>query len=248
MLKAEKIQLPINSFSNSIIPLMILSKKKYSLILGICSAFVILFLLGGCGAKKKAPEEAVELAPVRELTPAEKRVAAWHALMRTERDSPEMRKVESVNSFFNMLEFVDDIYLWGTEDYWATPQEMLEKNGGDCEDFATAKYFTLRHLEIPDEKMRLTYVKSLMFEKPHMVLSFYQKPTAEPLVLDSLVDAIVVASKRPDLLPIYSFNGQGLWLTRKQSSDRLRGSDNLSLWQELRQRFNQEAVAAPLPE
>ena len=81
-----------------------------------------------------------------------------------------------------------------------------------------------------------------------MILSFYQEPTAEPLVLDSLIDAILFASKRTDLIPIYSFNGQGYWLTRKQSSERLDGSDRLSLWNELRQRFNQEAIAAPIPQ
>ena len=70
----------------------------------------------------------------------------------------------------------------------------------------------------------------------------------EPLVLDSLVDEILFASKRPDLIPIFSFNGKGYWLVRKQSSERLGGSDNLSLWQELRQRFSQEAIAALIPE
>ena len=85
-------------------------------------------------------------------------------------------------------------------------------------------------------------------ESGPVVLSFYRVPNAEPLILDSLVDAILPSSKRRDLLPIYSFNGGGLWLTRRQSSDRLRGSDNLSLWRELQQRFTQEAIAAPLPE
>ena len=215
--------------------------KSLNLFIFSCLMALIFLFMNGCGAKKKTPEEAVE------LDPGQQRVADWHALMREKRDIPEMEKLESVNSFFNKLEFVDDLYHWGREDYWATPQEMLTSNGGDCEDFATAKYFTLRNLEVPDAKMRLTYVKSLKLKKPHMVLSFYQYPTAEPLVLDSLVDDILFASQRPDLLPIYSFNGQGYWLTRKQSSERLGGSDNLSLWQELRQRFSQEAIAAPIP-
>ena len=229
---------------------------------GISSLFVIVFLMvpvllfmSGCGAKKKAPEEAVDLDPGQqrveeavELDPGQQRVADWNELMREKLDAPEMEKLESVNSFFNKLKFVDDLYHWGKEDYWATPQEILISNGGDCEDFATAKYFTLRNLRIPDEKMRLTYVKSLTLKQPHMVLSFYQVPTAEPLVLDSLVDEILFASKRPDLIPIYSFNGKGYWLARKQSSDRLGGSDRLSLWHELRQRFSQEAIAAPTPQ
>lgn len=56
------------------------------------------------------------------------------------------------------------------------------------------------------------------------------------------------ASERPDLIPIYSFNGGGLWLAKKHSSDRLGGAERLSLWQDLRFRFSQEAIAAPLPE
>jgi predicted transglutaminase-like cysteine proteinase len=207
-----------------------------------CVLLILILLLSGCGAKKKAPEEAVELSP------GQQRIADWHSLMEEKSNVPEMEKLESVNSFFNRLRFVDDIDHWGKEDYWATPQEMLISNGGDCEDFATAKYFTLRNLKIPDEKMRLTYVKSLKIKKPHMVLSYYREPSAEPILLDSLVDEILLASKRPDLIPVYSFNGNGLWITRKQSSERLRGSDNLSLWQELRQRFSQEAIAAPIPE
>ena len=201
----------------------------------------VLFLMGGCGAKKKAPEAAAE------LDPGQMRIAAWYTLMQEKRNAPEMEKLESVNSFFNQLEFVDDLYHWGKDDYWATPQEMLASNGGDCEDFATAKYFTLRQLEIPDEKMRLTYVKALKLKQPHMVLNYYAEPNADPLVLDSLVKAILAASERPDLMPIYSFNGQGLWLAKKQSSDHLGGSERLSLWQELQFRFSQEAIAGPLP-
>lgn len=202
----------------------------------------VFFFMSGCGAKKKAPEEAAA------LDPGQQRIADWHALMQTKRNAPEMEKLESVNSFFNQLEFVDDQYHWGKADYWATPQEMLATNGGDCEDFATAKYFTLIQLNIPDEKMRLTYVKALKLEQPHMVLSYYGEPSADPLILDSLVKAIRKASERPDLIPIYSFNGNGYWLARKQSSERLGGSERLSLWQELQRRFSQEAIAAPIPE
>jgi len=154
-----------------------LKKSKYpetgrSFLFVIVPLIFLVFLMSGCGAKKKTHEEALE------LDPGQQRVADWHALIREKSQAPEMVKLESVNSFFNKLEFVDDLYHWKKEYYWATPQEMLISNGGDCEDFATAKYFTLRNLEIPDEKMRLTYVKSLKLKQSHMVLSFYREPTA----------------------------------------------------------------------
>ena len=215
------------------------------MLLSLFMLVLLLALISGCAAKKKEPEIDVkpELVPKIELTPEQKRIAAWHKLMLEKSNAPEMEKLETVNSFFNQLEFLDDRLLWGKDDYWATPQEMLIKNGGDCEDFATAKFFTLRQLKIPDNKMRLTYVKVLRLEKPHMVLSYYREPTADPLILDSLVMEILSASERKDLIPIYSFNGQGLWLAKKQNSVHLGRAERLSLWQDLQFRFIQEAIA-----
>ncbi|EKD40312.1 MAG: hypothetical protein ACD_75C00097G0002 [uncultured bacterium] len=216
--------------------------KSFPLLISAVLPVVILLALTGCGAKKIIPvEDAVGFDPGRS------RIASWHELMREKREVPEMQKLEAVNSFFNRLEFAEDLIHWGKADYWASPQEMLVSNGGDCEDFATAKYFTLRQLDIPDEKMRLIYVKSLKLNQPHMILGYYAEPGMEPLVLDNFTDSILPASKRTDLLPIYSFNGQGFWLTRKRGSQRLGGPERLSLWQELRSRFNREVIAAPLP-
>ncbi|MDH3346959.1 MAG: transglutaminase-like cysteine peptidase [Desulfobulbaceae bacterium] len=216
---------------------------------------LVLLLMSGCGVKKKAPEISavspeISVSPeeVVKLDSRQQGIVDWYVLMREKSNVSEMEKLESVNRFFNQLAFVDDLSHWGKADYWATPQEMLVTNGGDCEDFAFAKYFTLLHLDIVDEKMRLTYVKSLTRRQPHMVLNYYAEPTAEPLILDSLVKVISPASERPDLIPIYSFNGRGLWLAKKQSSDLLLGgSERLNLWVELKFRFNQKAIAAPLP-
>ena len=73
--------------------------------------FFILLFMNGCGAKKKAQEEAAE------LDPGQQRVADWHTLMREKIHASEMEKIESVNSFFNKLVFVDDLYHWGKKDY-----------------------------------------------------------------------------------------------------------------------------------
>ena len=223
------------------------SAANVSRLLSFFILVLFLALMNGCAVKKKEPLITIKPEPVPkiELDPGQQRIAAWHALMLEKRNVSEMEKLEAVNSFFNQLEFVDDWLLWGKNDYWATPQQMLIKNGGDCEDFATAKYFTLRQLKIPDNKMRLTYVKALKLKEPHMVLSYYIQPTTDPLILDSLVTAILSASERKDLIPIYSFNGQGLWLAKKQESVHLGRAERLSLWQDLQFRFIQDAIAAP---
>jgi len=220
------------------------------MLLSLFIPVLLLALMSGCAAKKKEPERAVRPQPTQEiqLSPAQKRIAAWHRLMLTMRNAPDMEKLERVNNFFNQLEFVDDPILWGKDDYWATPREMLFKNGGDCEDFATAKYFTLRQLKIPDDRMRMTYVKVIRLKQPHMVLSYYPEPTADPLILDILVKRILPASQRKDLFPIYSFNGQGLWLAKKGESLPLGRSERLNIWRDLQLKFTRDAIAAPLPE
>lgn len=150
----------------------------------------------------------------------------------------ESDKLRLVNEFFNLLRFVPDIKEWGVEDYWASPLEFVSRNAGDCEDFALAKYFTLLALDVPGEKMRLTYVNALDLGQAHMVLAYYASPADEPLVLDNLTAEILPASARTDLVPVYSFNGVGLWLAKERGQGRFAGSsDQLSRWVELNQRM-----------
>ena len=157
------------------------------------------------------------------------------------------KKLSGVNNFFNQLYFVDDINLWGKKDYWATPLEFIGSNAGDCEDFTIAKYFSLLELGIPDSKMRLVYVKAIRLNQFHMVLAYYPTPSSEPLILDNLNPEIVRASKRSDLLPIYSFNGKNLWLMKSSaSSGELAGkASRLSLWNDLRSRERKLQLKKP---
>ena len=149
------------------------------------------------------------------------RLTAWEDIIIQEADQTELEKLARVNDFFNQLEFVDDISHWGEKDYWATPIEFLGSRGGDCEDFSIAKYFTLKAMGVDEEKLNLTYVKALNYNIAHMVLTYFSTPDAEPLVLDNLVGEIKPASQRADLLPIYSFNGTGLWLAKQRGHGKL---------------------------
>lgn len=133
--------------------------------------------------------------------------------------SDEKKLLESVNRFFNeRLLFCDDRVIWQQEDYWATPIEALRKGMADCEDYSIAKYFTLRQLGIPNEKLRITYVKALRLNQAHMIVAYYPTPTSIPLVLDNLTDKILPATQRTDLLPVYSFNAEGLATPAPKSS------------------------------
>ncbi|WP_249344288.1 transglutaminase-like cysteine peptidase [Marinomonas sp. CT5] len=169
---------------------------------------------------------------------AEKRILTWRRLINESQSLSIVDKLTKVNDFFNQMDFVDDMTLWGKEDYWATPIEFLGMQAGDCEDFTIAKYFTLRELGVPDENLRLVYVKALKLNQHHMVLAYYLKPTSVPVVLDNLDKELKPATQRKDLLPIYSFNAENLWLSKEKGRGVLvGGSSRLSLWTDLNNRF-----------
>jgi predicted transglutaminase-like cysteine proteinase len=166
------------------------------------------------------------------------RILAWEKLIQQHHLETDLEKLEKVNAFFNQMGFVDDFLHWGIADYWATPIEFLATGGGDCEDFALAKFFTLIALGVDEDKLNMTYVKALDLNQAHMVVTYFSSVGAEPLVLDNLVDKIEPSSKRSDLLPIYSFNGTGLWLAKTRGQGQLVGrSDRMKRWRELLQRL-----------
>ncbi|WP_341503024.1 transglutaminase-like cysteine peptidase [Gallaecimonas sp. GXIMD4217] len=178
---------------------------------------------------------------------AGQRLEAWQALLSEGKARSDLDKLTAVNDFFNQLVFTDDSLLWGKRDYWATPLEFIGVNGGDCEDFSIAKYFSLLELGIPQDKMRLTYVKALRLNQYHMVLAYYPRDDAYPLILDNLDTDIKSADRRSDLDPIYSFNGKRLWLSKEKGRGALVGeSDRLKLWSELNRRYRIQNFNRPL--
>ncbi|WP_419534488.1 transglutaminase-like cysteine peptidase [Endozoicomonas sp.] len=169
---------------------------------------------------------------------AAERLTHWQNLITYSQKLSEPQKLVEVNDFFNRMRFMNDIDHWGEEDFWATPVEFLASGAGDCEDFSIAKYFTLRELGVPDEKLRITYVKAVELDQAHMVLSYFANPGEEPLILDNLISEIRPASSRKDLVPVYNFNGDGLWLSRQRGEGvRVGESNKIKTWTELRRRL-----------
>lgn len=172
---------------------------------------------------------------------SEARLQRWHDLIAKGQNLEESEKLRRVNEFFNGARFMSDQELYGVEDYWATPEEFIAHDAGDCEDFAIAKYFTLKAMGIEPAKLRITYVKALTLDQAHMVLAYYPSPDAEPLILDNLNQLIKPASERPDLRPVYSFNTEALWLSRTRSEQVQTGNPaQLQQWRQVVARLGPE--------
>ena len=174
---------------------------------------------------------------------AEVRLMHWQSLIRDNQLAAETIKLKLANDFFNGARFVNDIDAWNKQDYWATPVEFIGRDAGDCEDFAIAKYFTLKALGVDTSKLRITYTKSVTYNQAHMVLAYYATATSEPLILDNINKRIRPASQRGDLKPVYSFNADNLWLNRSRNVQLRAGkSSQLKLWMDLTERMNHEQL------
>ena len=171
---------------------------------------------------------------------AKTRVELWDKMLQSSKDEKILNKLKNVNDFFNKIRYKTDPRHWRKKDYWATPYEFLGTGAGDCEDYAIAKYYSLRKLGVPENKLRITYViykkRNTKYDQAHMVLTYYHKPGATPIVLDNINKKLQLANKRKDLRPVYSFNASGLWQAKNKGAVRV-GKNNLKAWKSMMNRI-----------
>ena len=166
------------------------------------------------------------------------RMNAWIKMNTAIQHLPELKKLEVVNQFYNQIPFADDRSVWQQHDYWASPQEFLSKNAGDCEDYALAKYFSLINAGIAEEKLSLVYVQLLPNRDAHMVLSYLGEGQSNPVILDNFVNEILSIDSRSDLVPVYSFNGSNMWIVDMGFSyTRVGSAERIKPWRQLKQRM-----------
>jgi hypothetical protein len=94
---------------------------------------------------------------------------------------------------------------------------------------------------IPSTQLRLTHVKDLNSKAAHMVLAYYPSPQSQPLILDNLNGRILPLSQRQDLLAIYAFNADGIYLPRTPSKKIAQPVSLLSRWVALNTRMQRSA-------
>lgn len=171
-------------------------------------------------------------------------LAPLQAMLAEARQQDELSRLVLVNRFFNStIQFRSDLEVWGQDDYWASPLQVLAMARGDCEDFVIAKYASLLAIDMPMDRLRLVYVRARLPDQAapvaHMVLAYYPAPGAEPLILDNLRPEVMPASQRPDLAPVFSFNSAGLWqgVAGASAGDPMA---RLSRWRDVWQRTRQE--------
>jgi len=190
-------------------------------------------------------DQMERLAQERYGAEAAETVVSWRRMMDEVRGQPVEQQLSAVNTFFNRrIRYELDPTVWQHNDYWASPLETMGRGMGDCEDYSIAKYVTLQLLGVPNERLRLIYVRARTagaLTEAHMVLGYYEEPTGEPLILDNLITSVRPASRRSDLSPVFSFNSQGLWVAGQQQSS-ADPTARLSRWREVLERMSREGL------
>ncbi|MDP3848477.1 MAG: transglutaminase-like cysteine peptidase [Pseudomonas sp.] len=181
------------------------------------------------------------------INAAQVRLNNWQQLISNATTLSNAEKLRAVNQLINnSLSYVSDQQAWGQTEYWATPTEALLRGQGDCEDFAIAKYFSLLKMGISAAQLRLMHVKALSSNSPHMVLACYPSPQSEPLLLDNLTNRILPANRRKDLLAVYAFNAEGIYLAKAPTQKIAQPVTMLSRWVALNARMHNSENAQPV--
>jgi predicted transglutaminase-like cysteine proteinase len=133
----------------------------------------------------------------------------WTDFLAGTRGLAPRAQLEAVNNWANAKPYVEDITNWGLPDYWETPGEFIA-HGGDCEDYAIAKYFSLVRLGFAPDDLRIVIVSDSVAHDFHAVLVARIDDT--DWLLDNQLSEVTALSAKPQYTPIYSLNQQGSWM------------------------------------
>jgi predicted transglutaminase-like cysteine proteinase len=156
-----------------------------------------------------ATERSLEVASCAQPGALRCRPKAWREYLASIEGKPRRQQVELVNAYMNQRAYIEDLPNYGVPDYWATPREFLGKDG-DCEDYAIAKYMSLRTLGFADSELRLVVLQDVNLGIPHAVLVV--RLDGQALLLDNQIKTVIDQSRVRHYRPYYSINEKSWWL------------------------------------
>lgn len=130
-------------------------------------------------------------------TCANKPLQTWANLITAARTMPKHKQLAYVNRGVNaLISYNSDDTIWKQPDYWAAPSETLTRRVGDCEDYATLKYWTLKQLGYATEDMQVVAVYDTQIQQYHAVLNLSYK--GGEYILDNRFGRIALKKDTPN--------------------------------------------------
>jgi predicted transglutaminase-like cysteine proteinase len=142
-------------------------------------------------------------------------VQDWKNHLQALKGKSVREQIEGVNNFINGVRYIEDSENYHKSDYWATPIEFLSR-GGDCEDFAIAKYASLRALGVSTDQMRIAIVQDKVKNIPHAILIVYSE--GQSFVLDNQDKRVENSDNVNRYKPIFSINSSNWWLYKNKGA------------------------------
>ncbi|NBX03425.1 MAG: hypothetical protein EBR02_05085 [Alphaproteobacteria bacterium] len=148
---------------------------------------------GDCGKTRFNPCEAVQ----------------WKSFLDSIKNKSLDDQLAEVNDWGNKHPYIEDQINWGIRDFWEAPHEFMEI-GGDCEDYAIAKYYSMRALGMSPDKLRVMIVQDFNLGGIiHAILGVYQD--GQLLILDNQIKGVIPAMKIYHYRPIFGINETAWW-------------------------------------
>ena len=159
-------------------------------------------------AKIEREEQGYRDCAINERRCSSRALQAWQSTIKRLQGSRQIDQLIGVNNFVNQWRYRADGQNYGRSDYWASPNEFFRRSG-DCEDYAIAKYVTLRQLGFGAEQLRLVVVNDKHRNLAHAVLAAYVNN--EIYILDNLSNEVRPQSAVSEYTPYYSVNENARW-------------------------------------
>lgn len=133
----------------------------------------------------------------------------WKELVAELKTLPVRARVERVNDVFNRVPYVLAEVNWHNVAYWETPYEFLE-HGGQCQDYAIAKYLALLESGVPEKDLRFVVVHDNAVELDHAITVVDVDGVS--LALDNQMASVIPTTfLEQRYSPYYALNDLGWW-------------------------------------
>lgn len=133
----------------------------------------------------------------------------WYKFLASIKNKPASEQIKEVNNYANKKKYVLDITNYGMPDYWAISKQFLY-NGGDCEDYAITKFFSLRWLGYDKSLLRIVILQDANLRIAHAILAVSYNN--DVLILDNQTQQVVSHREIRHYLPLFSVNEKKWWL------------------------------------
>ena len=145
----------------------------------------------------------------REDIRSDQGISRWQSFLNSIKNLPAREQIRRVNRYANKKRYIQDIDNYGQEDYWAIVKEFIQYNG-DCEDFAITKFFSLRALGFPPDRLRIVILQDTNLGVAHAVLAVALNNSI--LIMDNQTEEVLSDREIVHYTPLYSVNEKQWWL------------------------------------